>query len=246
MSELAERFEVLVEAFARKIAALSIDAAEQKGRADRAEAEVDRLRREYEPGYNGREASVDARTPVLDLAVATHDADEYARLAGERKAEIDRLRAELAEERKRACELSTSVEDLIEQREVDAEAHAATKVQLGRAVAALRDVKRAVDYNQREVPSGAGASTGRIVDWQHIERVCDAILADADGMQAAEVWRVITENADARLRELAIRLVAAGPKACAVSASECHEITNAVVTICDAVAAVDARRGGGR
>jgi hypothetical protein len=65
MSELAERFEVLVEAFARKIAALAIDAGEQKGRADRAEAEVDRLRREYEPGYPvARDASVDA--PVLD------------------------------------------------------------------------------------------------------------------------------------------------------------------------------------
>jgi hypothetical protein len=65
MSELAERFEVLVEAFARKIAALSIDAAEQKGRADRAEAEVERLRVEYEPGYPvDRDAPVDA--PVLD------------------------------------------------------------------------------------------------------------------------------------------------------------------------------------
>lgn len=65
MSELAERFEVLVEAFARKIAALSIDAAEQKGRADRAEAEVERLRREYEPGYPAvGDASSDG--PVLD------------------------------------------------------------------------------------------------------------------------------------------------------------------------------------
>lgn len=38
---------------------------------------------------------------------------------------------------------------------------------------------------------------------------------------------------DMRAVDLAVRLVAAGPKACAVSASECHEITENVLTAYD-------------
>jgi hypothetical protein len=171
MSELAERFEVLVEAFARKIAALSIDAAEQKGRADRAEAEVERLRREYEPGYPAAgDALVDAVSSDTPPGAGCKRCILWPILANQR----DELQQNVAAEKKRAA-------DWKQQAYREQDAHAATTAKLGRAVAALTDVKRAVDYNHREVPSGAGASTGRIVDWQHIERVCDAILADADG-----------------------------------------------------------------
>ena len=39
----------------------------------------------------------------------------------------------------------------------------------------------------------------------------------------------------ARLRELAQRLVASGPKACAVSASECHEISEGLIAALDEI-----------
>jgi hypothetical protein len=127
MSELAERFEVLVEAFARKIAALAIDAAEQKGRADRAEAEVERLRREYEPGYPAAgDALVDAVSSDTPPGAGCKRCILWPILANQR----DELQQNVAAEKKRA-------EGWKQQAGREQDAHAATTAKLATIVAAV-------------------------------------------------------------------------------------------------------------
>jgi DNA repair exonuclease SbcCD ATPase subunit len=252
VNDLVMHLEALVEAFARKIAALAIDVAEQKGRADRLERELDELRREYVPGYPPRAA------PLAETLAAPTDLWKCSMCGrctigeAQDKAEINRLRAELAAEKKRTMELSTSVEDLIEQRQFDAEAHAdtraqldkvrhdcdemirtfdeveaqrddeesahaATKAKLGRAVAALDDVTR----------SGCSQCVG--VDYCSRCVAARAILADTDSKDAGEAWReLLAAYASHNQRG------EDGPCEC----DYCKAFA--------ALAAVDARRGGGR
>jgi hypothetical protein len=215
VNDLVMHLEALVEAFARKIAALAIDVAEQKGRADRLEGELDELRREYVPGYPLR-----AAPPAETFAPCGYQLNGNGSRCnlpenhhGAPLAEINRLRAELAAEKKRAMELSTSVEDLIEQRQFDAEAHADTRAQLDKVRHDCDEMIRTFDEveAQREAEESAHAATkvqlGRAValltsihrKWEHvamwsgamqdIKLAIDELSSDSDSKDAAEAWR---------------------------------------------------------
>lgn len=142
-------------------------------------------------------------------------------LEEELQEQLEELREELAEAR--AAWQGEKDYCLKRTRELITERNTA-QVVLGRAVAALRDLLDALseDIDSDDVAKARVAG--------------HAVITDPTSAQAGEAWRVVREKADERLRELALRLVAPGPKACVVSASECHEITDAVVAIGDALA----------
>lgn len=193
---LAFHLELLVETFARKIAALAIDAGEQKGRADRAEAEVERLRVEYEPGHPvARDAALHDFDVIdglrAELAAETKRADQWEH---EAKANASKLVGEM-NQRRQITELRTQIKGLEKQVEheregctkrrrdktaqwkaLEASRDAAT-AKLGRAVSALRRAQQCVEA----------------IDEPALDEEIDAILADAESKAAGEAFAAADE-----------------------------------------------------
>jgi hypothetical protein len=157
-----------------------------------------------------RDASVDECVPRV-----TRDAefmDRHLEIIRER----DELRAELAAANEEIARLTTLANNERAAWEMATRAHAATTAKLGRAVAFLMKRNYSSPTNNHES-----------FDWY---RERDAILADADGTQAAEAWTVEREVIDA----------AKAFRASGVPHEHWVRLWNAL----DALAAVDARRGG--
>lgn len=115
MSEMAERIEALVETFARKIAAQAIDIAEQNGRADQLQRELDALRdshatltarlgravaalREMTP-RDTSDSTPDLDAEAFDAAVGnarTILADDESKAAGEAWSEMEAALTKIA------------------------------------------------------------------------------------------------------------------------------------------------------
>lgn len=153
-----------------------------------------------------------------------------------RDREIDRLRAEVAKANARvsmANDLVRTLKEACDQNGVKHDemraAHTATSAKLGRAVTALRVVRFNVTGEQE----------------QHKRDEIDAILADADGTQAAEAGREMSEALEAA-RAALVEYVPYP-----YNLSDARNMgTDAMILLArkafDALAAVDARRGGGK
>jgi chromosome segregation ATPase len=146
-----------------------------------------------------------AETTAPSDAESPPDGYEFARMDAER----GRLRAELAAEKKRAMELSTSVEDLIEQRQFDAEAHADTRAQLDKVRHDCDEMIRTFDEveAQRDDEESAHAATKAqlaqaaqsIMDLQH-----ELAESEKEGEHALrQLDKALTERDAAIAREQA-------------------------------------------
>lgn len=207
MSELALHIELVVETFARKIAALAIDAVEQKQRAERAEAEVERLRREYEPGYK---PGAPTETPVsmrnmrawyeqarAELAAEKKRAQEVhesqLRHAEARDVDLAEMRTALAAANETIERLTTLANNERAAWEVAVNAHAATSAQLATAkaeIALLRDERDEARDHEMRAKEALGATSvklGRAVEMvnvlaNHLESAAD-VIADCDVLE---------------------------------------------------------------
>jgi hypothetical protein len=138
-----------------------------------------------QPGFNGHMSSAGFEChPCWDKRLA-RDASvdalsELSKIAGELHMvpEIDRLKAELAAEKKRADEWQQAAHECNqrnEKRKAELEsAHAATTAKLGRAVVALRSSRQNVA--------------------RFLVTEIDSILTDADSKAAGEAWREGNED----------------------------------------------------
>jgi hypothetical protein len=96
------------------------------------------------------------------------------------------------------------------------------------AIAALTASPQAAPTMEDALAAGDGTLHGAIDYWQGRALKAEAALASPQ-VQGGEVTTKLREILDERVEELAQRLVASGPKAAHVSASECHEITDAIL-----------------
>jgi hypothetical protein len=118
---------------------------------------------------------------------------------------------------------------------------------LARAVAALKECRDRLEHELPPAPdhscggpnSACDSSCADFAYASEFLRHVDAILADADGTQAAEVWREL---------EAVYEAAKAYKTMHALTLSEARRWDNSATgqLLTDALAAVDARRGGGR
>jgi hypothetical protein len=171
------------------------------------------------------------------------------------RAVIEGLRAELAAEKKRADEaeaklrtfLSEETRLVCEDLRREEAAHAATTAKLGRAVAALQATANRLGCRVG-LRDDCKVANGRQCYGCETLDVFDAILADADGTQAAEAWR---RNYDGCTEDYMNELEAVYEAAKAyktmhaLTLSEARRWDNSATgqALTDALAAVDARRG---
>ena len=124
MSNVAEQIEALVETFARKIAAQAIDIAEQNGRADQLQRELDALHAEIDERRRRYFLVADA------VARESESAEQLAHIARQTRADLAAANEEIARMRD-AC-----------LQHVHGDVHTATKARLGQAVDFLHRVAK--------------------------------------------------------------------------------------------------------
>jgi hypothetical protein len=138
-----------------------------------------------EPQAGGSFNAYVARDASVDAPAGGDYWEGYADGAKTLREDNIRLRAELAAANEEIAPLKANVSGWVDRYQALQEAHAATTAKLGRAVAALR-----VARDRPAVYERHSTDPQRRVQLHGVDAAdIDAILADADGTQAAEAWR---------------------------------------------------------
>lgn len=158
-------------------------------------------------------------------------------------ARAERAEAQLAALREAAADVRVAFYDLSVPHRVAVERHAVLD-------AALADTAAAAEAYRERIEAPLRAEIERLTTERIGERVAAAeaeheslralAAAEAERDTLAAALAEVRETLSGRVGDLAARLVAPGPKAAHVSASECHEISDAIEAARAALAALPA------